>query len=356
MIITTVSNCHRSDLCRSCGLRATLAANLHNLVFGWWSLGGLLRTPGALINNARGGKLESESNAILLYRLASHELQTNHNTSALALLDQARNLTQNASLVDRIERLLKRLGNPSTRAASVQGSAPNFLFYHALMILLPAIAVVLLLNPHWLLRAATVPAPIGAGEPVTISPFHRPLYGEERLGQHYSLGLVDLHQEAAVESRVLTRIPVYHQVRVESVADSVWLKVSSGMHSGYVREAEMGFGDATIARKEQCNKYPQPRPFDGEILKGIPGEASLGIVNEKSEDAMLQFYNGKTPLLSLYLRGESTLEFNRLPAQATDLRVTHGTFYNASCGVFTRINGSKRYRLTLFGTNQAISL
>ncbi|RRJ84632.1 J domain-containing protein [Aestuariirhabdus litorea] len=356
LLFTTLKSTPHLTLCGGCGLRATLAANAHNLALGWWSPGGVVQTPAALWANARGGEVHNEESAILLYRLASHELQTNRNTAALNLLGRANGMTRDPALRERIERLLKRLGNPSTSNAAIPSSRTGYLFYHGLLLVLPVLCGLALLNPQWWPRLPSPPTPQEAGEPVVVAPGHRPLYRELRFGSHYSLGLVNLHQEADDQSRVLVRLPIYSPVSVEALAEDGWLRVSSGTHHGFVREAEIGFGDPALARAGACKEYPRPRPFDGEILSGRVGDHNLNITNSSDRDAVLRFYNGTELLLSLYLHSNSQLQFNRLPAQATELQVTHGRFYNAGCARFTERFDQQRYRLTLLGQNQAIRL
>ncbi|MCL6414727.1 J domain-containing protein [Aestuariirhabdus sp. Z084] len=356
LLLTTITDTHRAMLCAGCALKHSMIANLHNLILGWWSLGGALKMPATLLANAKGGQQIAPDNAVLLYRLANHELQINHNTVALELLDEAKSISDDQNLIQRIDRLLMRLGNPSLPGSRDNKPLLISTLAHCSLLLIPLLSVVIVLNYHWFLPQHQTPRPLGAGDPVVISPFHRTLYPDQRLGSHYSLGLVNLMQEADDNSRVLTRLPLFATVDVHRVDPDGWLEVSSGLHKGFVREAEIGFGDAGRARKANCDQYPKPRPFDGEILQGDTGEASLNIVNNNAQDALMQFFDGKTPVLSLYLHNNSQLNFSRLPAKASSVQVTHGQFYNSACHQFTRVTKSKRYRLTLLGNSQSISL
>jgi hypothetical protein len=69
--------------CSRCARRSALQASVVTGLAGWWSLSGLIRTPLAILENARGGDRDRETDArLLFYNLLAFRARGDHRAVA----------------------------------------------------------------------------------------------------------------------------------------------------------------------------------------------------------------------------------------------------------------------------------
>ncbi|MBU2706738.1 DnaJ domain-containing protein [Zooshikella marina] len=344
--------------CQHCSLRLALKINIWNLLLGWWSITGPWHTIRSWWTNTLGGKTPLAENSKLEYRLALQHIAKSRFNEAIGHLYWLKHYCQNQAMQDKVNQLLHQLGDPSEAVAQPPESTH---FFKSQFILL-SLMILFISLPILIWQQAFEPLALVSKPPISANPIapeaqHQALYRSHRLGSHYTLDAVALLSAPDIKSAIITRVGQYAPVNVVSKGPQGWVTLSTtkGLQ-GFVAEQLIGFGNHTIAKRYQCQQYPGPRPFNGELLGQHNGKKRLSIENPHTNDAIVLFRQQNKTVQLVYIYAQQQIHVQRLPNRIDNIIIRHGQFYNHACRTFTANLEERKEPLTIISNQQKLQL